>query len=172
MRTAVRFACAFCLLAIAASLSLAQSTNSGDIRGTVTDSSGAVIAGASVVLTNIDTGESQEFTTNDKGIYDTVSTRPGNYNLTFTKAGFKKVTQGPVVLRVSIITVDASLGVGEVSQTVHVEVTGAPLLETETGQQGTIPYEKTIKEFPQLVYCLFVQDGSLLAPFRLPELRT
>ena len=150
MRTAVRFACAFCLLAIAASLSLAQSTNSGDIRGTVTDSSGAVIAGASVVLTNIDTGESQEFTTNDKGIYDTVSTRPGNYNLTFTKAGFKKVTQGPVVLRVSIITVDASLGVGEVSQTVHVEVTGAPLLETETGQQGTILDEKTINELPQL----------------------
>src|SRR5258707_1123854 len=151
MRTAVRFACAFCLLAIAASLSLAQSTNSGDIRGTVTDSSGAVIAGASVVLTNIDTGESQEFTTNEKVIYDTVSTRPGNYNLTFTKAGFKKVTQGPVVLRVSIITVDASLGVGEVSQTVHVEVTGAPLLETETGQQGTILDEKTINELPQLV---------------------
>ena len=150
MRTAVRFACAFCLLAIAASLSLAQSTNSGDIRGTVTDSSGAVIAGASVVLTNIDTGESQEFTTNDKGIYDTVSTRPGNYNLTFTKAGFKKVTQGPVVLRVSVITVDASLGVGEVSQTVHVEVTGAPLLETETGQQGTILEEKTMNELPQL----------------------
>src|SRR5258707_3191600 len=150
MRTAVRFACAFCLLAIAASLSLAQSTNSGDIRGTVTDSSGAVIAGASVVLTNIDTGESQEFTTNDKGIYDTVSTRPGNYNLTFTKAGFKRVTQGPVVLRVSVITVDASLGVGEVSQTVHVEVTGAPLLETETGQQGTILDEKTINELPQL----------------------
>jgi len=150
MRTAVRFACAFCLLAIAASLSFAQSTNSGDIRGTVTDSSGAVIAGATVILTNIDTGESQEFTTNDKGIYDTVSTRPGNYNLTFTKAGFKKVTQGPVVLRVSIITVDASLGVGEVSQTVHVEVTGAPLLETETGQQGTILEEKTMSELPQL----------------------
>jgi hypothetical protein len=137
-------------LAIAASLSLAQSTNSGDIRGTVTDSSGAVIAGASVILTNIDTGESQEFTTNDKGIYDTVSTRPGNYNLTFTKAGFKKVTQGPVVLRVSVITVDASLGVGEVSQTVHVEVTGAPLLETETGQQGTILEEKTMSELPQI----------------------
>src|SRR6266404_5231346 len=150
MRTAVRFACAFCLLAIAASLSFAQSTNSGDIRGTVTDSSGAVIAGASVVLTNIDTGESQEFTTNDKGIYDTVSTRPGNYNLTFTKAGFKKVTQGPVVLRVSVITVDASLGVGEVSQTVHVEVTGSPLLETETRQQGNILGEKTMNELPQL----------------------
>src|SRR5216684_4535727 len=150
MRTAVRFAFAFCLLAIAASLSFAQNTNSGDIRGTVTDSSGAVIAGATVTLTNIDTGETKDFTTNDSGIYDTVSTRPGNYNLTFTKAGFKKVTHGPVVLQVSVITVNASLQVGEVAEVVHVEGAGAPLLQTESGQQGTILEEKTMNELPQL----------------------
>jgi hypothetical protein len=149
MRTAVRFTFAFCFLAIAASLSFAQNTNSGDIRGTVTDSSGAAIAGATVTLTNIDTGESKDFITNGNGIYDTVSTRPGNYNLTFIKAGFKKVTHGPVVLQVSIITVDASLEVGEVTQVVHVEGTGAPLLQTESGQQGTILEEKTINELPQ-----------------------
>jgi hypothetical protein len=150
MRTAVRFAFAFCFLAIAASLSFAQNTNSGDIRGTVTDSTGAAIAGATVTLTNIDTGESKDFITNDKGIYDTVSTRPGNYNLTFTKAGFKKVTHGPVVLQVSVITVDASLDVGAMTEVVHVEGTGAPLLQTESGQQGTILEEKTINELPQL----------------------
>ena len=150
MRTAVRFAFAFCHLAIAASLSFAQNTNSGDIRGTVTDSSGAAIAGATVTLANIDTGEIKEFTTNDKGIYDTVSTRPGNYNVIFTKTGFKKVTHGPVVLQVSVITVDASLEVGEVTQVIHVEGTGAPLLQTESGQQGTILEGKTINELPQI----------------------
>jgi len=150
MRTAVRFTFAFCFLAIAASLSFAQNTNSGDIRGTVTDSSGAAIVGATVTLTNIDTGESKDFITNSNGIYDTVSTRPGNYNLTFTKAGFKKVTHGPVVLQVSIITVDASLDVGEIAQVVHVEGTGAPLLQTESAQQGTILEEKTINELPQI----------------------
>jgi Carboxypeptidase regulatory-like domain len=150
MRTAVRFTFAFCLLAIAASLSFAQSTNSGDIRGTVSDSSGAAITGATVTLTNLDTGESKDFITNGNGIYDTVSTRPGNYNLTFAKAGFKKVTHGPVVLQVSVITVDASLEVGEVTQVVHVEDTGAPLLQTESGQQGTILEEKTINALPQI----------------------
>jgi len=150
MRTAVRFALAFCLLGIAASLSFAQNTNSGDIRGTVTDSSGAAIAGATVTLTNIDTGESKDFITNGNGIYDTVSMRPGNYNLTFTKVGFKRVTRGPVVLQVSVITVDASLEVGEVTQVVHVESTGAPLLQTESGEQGTILEEKTINELPQI----------------------
>src|ERR1700737_2569075 len=150
MRTAVRFAFAFCFLAIAASLSFAQSTNSGDIRGTVSDASGAAVAGATVILTNIDTGEVKEFITNENGIYDTVSTRPGNYNLTFTKTGFKKVTRGPVVLQVSIITVDASLAVGEITDVVHVEDTGAPLLDTESGQQGTILDEKTINALPKI----------------------
>src|SRR6266404_1791003 len=150
MRTAVRFVCVSCLLAFAASLSFAQSTNTGDIRGTVTDSSGAAISGATVTLSNIDTGEVREYITNENGIYDTVSTRAGNYNLTFTKVGFKKVTHGPVVLQVSIIAVDAVLEVGEISQVVHVEGTGAPLLQTETAQQGGILEGKTINELPQI----------------------
>jgi len=150
MKRLFRFAFAFCLVVWMQKPALSQNTNSGDIRGTVTDSSGAMIAGATVTLTNIDTGETKDFTTNDSGIYDTVSTRPGNYNLTFTKAGFKKVTHGPVVLQVSVITVNASLQVGEVAEVVHVEGAGAPLLQTESGQQGTILEEKTINELPQI----------------------
>jgi len=150
MRSAFRFAFLLFALLTITGPGFAQSTNSGDIRGTVSDSSGAAVAGATVTLTNIDTGEVKEFITNENGIYDTVSTRPGNYNLTFTKTGFKKVTRGPVVLQVSIITVDASLAVGEITDVVHVEDTGAPLLETESGQQGTILDEKTINELPQI----------------------
>src|SRR6266446_2505671 len=150
MKRLFRFAFAFCLVVWMQKPALSQNTNSGDIRGTVTDFRGAMIAGATVTLTNIDTGETKDFTTNDSGIYDTVSTRPGNYNLTFTKAGFKKVTHGPVVLQVSVITVNASLQVGEVAEVVHVEGAGAPLLQTESGQQGTILEEKTINELPQL----------------------
>ena len=89
---------------------------------------GAAVVGATVTLTNIDTGESKDFVTNASGIYDTVSTRPGNYNLTFTKDGFKEVTHGPIVLQVSVITVDATLEVGQVSEVIHVEGSGAPLL--------------------------------------------
>src|SRR5271155_6050105 len=128
----------------------AQSTNSGDIRGTVTDSSGAAVVGATVTLTNIDTGETKDFITNANGIYDTVSTRPGNYNLTFKKEGFKELTRGPIALEVSIITEDATLQVGRVTEVVHIEANGAPLLETETGQQGTIFEAKTIGELPQI----------------------
>lgn len=128
-----------------------QSTNSGDIRGTVMDPSGAAVAAAVVTLTNIDTGEVEDFLTNENGIYDTVSTRPGNYNLTFKKDGFKQTTRGPIVLQVSIITVDATLSVGQSTEVVHVEGDmGAPLLQTETGAQGTILEGKTINELPQI----------------------
>jgi hypothetical protein len=129
---------------------LAQSTNSGDVRGTVMDSSGAAVAGATVTLTNIDTGESKDFITNASGIYDTVSTRPGNYNLTFKKEGFKEVTRGPIAVEVSIITEDATLQIGQVSEVMHIEGNGAPLLETETAEQGTIFEAKTINELPQI----------------------
>jgi hypothetical protein len=127
-----------------------QNTNSGDIRGTVMDSSGAAISGATVTVTNIDTGESKDFTTNANGIYDTVSTRPGNYNITFKKEGFKEVTRGPIQLEVSVITEDAALQVGEISEVVHIEANGAPLLDTESGAQETILQGKTIDELPQI----------------------
>ena len=131
--------------------SLAQSTNSGDIRGTVMDTSGAAVPGVDVTLTNVDTGEVQHFTTNDSGIYDTASTRAGNYNITFTKQGFKQLTRGPFKLEVSIITEDATLSVGQVQEIVTVEDTGeAPLLQTESGQQGTIMEGKTIEALPQI----------------------
>src|SRR5258708_4652592 len=151
MKRLFRFAFAFCLVACMGNTAVSQNTNSGDIRGTVTDASGAVIAGATVTLINMDTGENKEFVTNQSGIYDTVSTRPGNYKLTFTKQGFKKSTYGPIVLQVSVITVDAILQVGQVQEEVTVvESSGAPLLQTESGQQGTILEGKTINELPQI----------------------
>ena len=140
----------FCLAFCLAPPVLAQNTNTGEIRGTVTDSTGAVVPGVTVTLTNIDTGVTADFHTNEAGIYDTVSTPPGNYNLTFSKEGFKKVVKGPIVLRVAVITEDGVLEVGALTQEVTVVGGGAPLLQTESGQQGSIMVASTIDELPQL----------------------
>jgi hypothetical protein len=150
MRTALRFAIVICFLAFAANLTFAQSTNSGDVRGTVTDPSGAVVAGATVTLINTDTGETKDFITNDSGIYDTVSTRPGNYKLVFTKAGFKKSTYGPIVVQVSTIAVDATLEVGQIQEEVTVVEAGTILLQTESGHLGTIQEIETMAKLPQI----------------------
>jgi len=151
MNVLLRWMLVLSVFLMGVSSSLAQSTNSGDIRGTVMDTSGAAVPGVDVTLTNVDTGEVQHFTTNDSGIYDTASTRAGNYNITFTKQGFKQLTRGPFKLEVSIITEDATLAVGQVQEIVTVEDTGeAPLLQTESGQQGTIMEGKTIEALPQI----------------------
>jgi len=145
----IRWVVVASLLLYAISPVFAQSRNTGEIRGTVT-AAGAVVAGATVTLTNLDTGETKVFTTNDVGIYDTVSTPTGNYSISFTAQGFKKLVRGPVVLQVDTITQDASLEVGAVTETVTVEAEGAPLLETEASHLGSIMEAKTIGELPQI----------------------
>jgi carboxypeptidase family protein len=131
-------------------LVLGQSRNTGEIRGTVSDTSGASIAGATVTLTNIDTGEVKVFVTNSNGIYDTVSTPAGNYNIAFSAQGFSKLVRGPVSLQVDVITEDAKLQVGQITETVNVTAEGVPLLETETAHLGAVLEGQTIGKLPQI----------------------
>jgi len=145
----VRWTSLFFLVLWVVAPAFSQSRNTGEIRGTVT-AGGAAVVGATVTLRNIDTGETAVFVTNEAGIYDTVSTPAGNYSISFTANGFKKLVRSPIALQVNVITEDAPLDVGAVTETVTVEGTGAPLLETETAQLGAILDAKTINELPQI----------------------
>src|SRR5580704_11959494 len=138
------------LLLIFGSLAcLAQSTNSGDIRGSVTDSSGALIPGVTVTVLDVDTGVAKDFTTNDSGLYDTSSIVTGSYSVTFTKDGFEKLVRGPVSVQVGFTKVDAQLNVGATSQEVTVS-TDVPLLQTETSEQSTTLEAKSMQQLPQV----------------------
>jgi len=148
MTSFIRWVFAFCLLLFVAGPAFSQSRNTGEIRGTVS-AAAAVVPGATVTLTNIDTGETKTFLTNQDGIYDTVSTPAGNYTISFSAKGFKKLVKGPIPVQVDVITENASLEVGAVTETITVEAGGAPLVETETGQQGHIMDSKTMTELPQ-----------------------
>lgn len=139
-----------CLALFVSQTAFSQGRNTGEIRGVVTDSSSAVLPGVTVTVTNVDTGESKIFTTNSDGLYDTVSTPAGTYTVTFSKDGFKKLVRGPVVLQIDIITEDATMEVGTITEEVKVTAEGVPVLETETGQQGTVMEEKTISQLPQI----------------------
>lgn len=112
LSSVLRLAFVFCLVLFLANSAPAQNTNSGDIRGTVTDPAGAVVPGATVTVTNNDTGVSNDFVTNGVGIYDTNSILPGTYTITFSKAGFEKLVKTSIILQVAYITVDAELAVG------------------------------------------------------------
>ena len=127
----------------------AQSTNSGDIRGSVTDPTGALIPEVTVTVLNVDTGVSKDYPTNQDGLYDTSSIVTGSYRLTFTKQGFEKLVRGPISLEVGVTTVNAQLSVGSATQQVEVSA-DVPLLQTETSEQSTTLEYKSMSQLPQV----------------------
>jgi carboxypeptidase family protein len=132
-----------------ATAAYAQSTNSGNIRGTVTDSSGAVIPGATVTVIDVDKAVTRVFTTDGAGLYDTGPIVPDHYRLTFTKSGFQTLVRGPITVEVGVQGVNAQLPVG--SQSVEVTVnTDVPLLETESGAQERTLTSQTMSQLPQV----------------------
>lgn len=149
MRTAIRLTILLCMSSCAAGLILAQNTNSGDIRGTVTDPSGAVVPGVQVTVLDVDKNVTTTFVTNAAGLYDTGSIVPDHYILTFTKDGFATYQRGPITLEIGITSVNASLKVGAQTQRVVV-TTDVPLLKTETGSQSTTLQSKSLMELPQV----------------------
>ncbi len=137
------------LMSWVGSKAFGQNVNAGEIRGTVTDSSGAVMPGVTVSLLNTDTGVAKELMTNDAGLYDAVSILPGNYTLTFSKEGFEKVFRPGIVLNIGAITVDARMTVGAATQQVQVTAE-SPLLKTETGEQSTNLQFQTMLQLPNV----------------------
>ena len=137
------------LLMFGSGACFAQSTNAGDIRGTVTDSSGALIPGVTVSVLNVDTGISKDFVTNQDGLYDTSSIVAGNYRITFSKDGFEKLVRGPITLQVGFTTVNAELRVGATSQEVTVSA-DVSLLKTETSEQSTTLEARSMEQLPQV----------------------
>ena len=137
------------LLAACCGPVFAQAVNSGEIRGTVTDPSGAVVPGVTVAILNTQTGVTTDVVTNDAGIYDALSILPGNYTLTFSKDGFNKLVRQGIDLRIQVITVNAQLAVGAMSQTVEVNAQ-ASMLKTESSETGSTLQSDVIQQLPNI----------------------
>jgi Carboxypeptidase regulatory-like domain len=143
-----RFAFALAILGTGAvQAGFSQNANSGEIKGEVTDASGAVIAGASVVLVNTATGVSTRTETNGAGIYDVPSLPTGPYTITFSKGGFRDEVRSGIILQVATVAVDAAMQIGTANQ--QVVVTGdVPLLQTEDSAQHLEIDTKAVQDAP------------------------
>jgi hypothetical protein len=137
------------LCACFSTAAIAQSTNSGDINGTVTDNTGSAVPGATVTVLNVDTGVSKTYVTNDSGVYDTSSIVAGTYKITFAKQGFSTLVRSSITLIVGTTKVDAQLSVGSVTQEVVVN-TDVPLLKTENGEQTVTLSAETLQALPEV----------------------
>jgi hypothetical protein len=126
-----------------------QNSNTGEIRGLVTDPSGAVIPGVEVTTTNLLTGVNTRTTTNADGMYDAPTLLLGTYSITFLKTGFDTFIRKGVTLGVQVIEVNATLSVGAVSQ--QITVTAAtPLLQTATSETSTTLSTTEVYELPNV----------------------
>src|SRR5437879_1785300 len=88
------------LLSILCATALLAQTETATISGRITDPQGAVVAGADVQATNIDTNVAAGTRTNSSGIYVVPNLAPGNYRLTVTYSGFKQIVKTGLVLHV------------------------------------------------------------------------
>ncbi|MFY9802070.1 MAG: TonB-dependent receptor [Candidatus Acidiferrales bacterium] len=144
-----RFFCVSILafLFLGATSTFAQGT-SASLTGQVTDSSGAVVPGASVTATNTATNLMQTAITNGDGVYIVAPLPPGHYKLTVEAKGFERYEQSGIELFVNVAaTQNVALKTGNVQQTVTV-VENAELIDTTTPELGTSVNEAAITQLP------------------------
>jgi len=106
----------------------------GDIQGTVLDSSGAIIAAAKVTIKNLSTGAVRTVVTDEAGEYSAPQMPIGTYQVTIEKDGFKASTVSALVRSGEKSRVDARLEIGNVTETVVVEAGALPTLDVATAQ--------------------------------------
>src|SRR3989442_8857147 len=141
-----RFWLVWCLVLLGVIPAMAQTF--GEVTGRVTDPSGAVIPGAAVTLTNVNTNVVRNVVTTEAGAYTIPSVAPGFYRLRTELPGFKAAVSEPFEVQVQqVLRLDMVLQVGQISETIEVAAT-ADLLQAETATVGAVVENKIITELP------------------------
>ncbi len=148
----------------------AQAVSSASLGGTVRDDDGGVLPGVTVTATQTATGQVRTTNTNDTGDYVLTALPVGPYQIEFSLPGFKSFVQNGIVLQVGTSpTLNATLGVGELAETVQVQATAA-LIETRSPGLGQIIDNQRVQELPLngrqatdliLLSGIAVQSGTL-----------
>ena len=143
-----RLILAILVVLLVAAASAAQ-TFRGTILGTVTDTSGAAVAGATVAVKNTDTGLTRTVNTSDDGSYAVPELPIGTYDVTVEKAGFEtSVAKGVAVEVAHDRRVDVSLKPGQVSDRVEVSAETLTQVETTNNNLGGSFVDQELKELP------------------------
>src|ERR1700674_3826934 len=128
---------------------LVGQTFRGTILGTVTDPSGAVVAGATVKVRNVATGLERTTSTSGDGSYSVPELPIGTSSVTVTQAGFQTfVVTGAAVDVATERRVDAALKTGEVATRVEVSAEDLPMVETTSNDLGGVITAQTVQDMP------------------------
>ena len=153
----------FSLFLIFSGITARAQSDRGAIAGTILDSTGAVVQGATIVATGANTGAVYRTSSTDTGAYRISDMQLGAYNLTVTAAGFKTSEQKGVVIQINTVTsLDVTLQAGDVKETLTV-VADAPTIQTETSDIGTVVSTRQIMDLPLAI------DSTGQSHLRSPE---
>ena len=120
----------------------------GTFNGTITDPSGAAVAGAAVKVINPETGVETTSVATDAGVYRMPYLQPGTYRITVSAPGFKTAVRQNVTLAVAqTLTIDFALELGNVADQITVSAE-TPLLETGTAEIGSYVSKKEFDSWP------------------------
>jgi hypothetical protein len=155
------------VLLLLPALSYAQRTTA-TIRGTVRDTTQAVLPGVTVTATNEDTGLVRSVVTNTAGVYSAPDLPIGRYKVEAELSGFKKASRTGIVLRVADeFAVDFELSAGDVSEVVNVEASSTPVRILGGDVSGVITGEQ-VRELP-LNGRNFLQLATLMPGVSAPD---
>jgi hypothetical protein len=144
-RTVIRGIVSLILIVIP---SLLADTPTSTIAGTVRDSTGSVLVGATVAIRNIETAVVRNTTSNEMGAYQVLGLQPGQYELFATMARFNTVRENGITLRVGDeLRIDLTLSPGPAHEAVIVNE-AAPLTQTESAAVSTVVNQHAIEELP------------------------
>ncbi|HYM10115.1 MAG TPA: carboxypeptidase-like regulatory domain-containing protein [Bryobacterales bacterium] len=122
--------------------------SSASVTGVVRDTSGSVVPDVNLTLRNVDTAVERQALSNNAGNYVFLSITPGNYTLQAGASGFQTTQIPPFTLAVNqTATLDITLNVGAVQQTVTVEASGE-LVQSSTAEVGAVVAEKQVMDLP------------------------
>jgi outer membrane receptor protein involved in Fe transport len=135
-KTFRNFGCLFLLViaCLVAPRAYGQNSNTGEIKGAVSDATGAVVPGVAISIKNVLTGVVTPTTSNQSGLYDVPFLAPGQYTITFSKQSFRDFVRGGIVLQIETLEISVVLQLGVSTQEIVVN-SAAPLVETETTEQ-------------------------------------
>ncbi|MGH9802832.1 MAG: carboxypeptidase regulatory-like domain-containing protein, partial [Blastocatellia bacterium] len=150
MKQTIRLSVMLLLFSFAFTTALAQSqSTTGSIQGTVSDPAGAVIAGATVEVKNLDTNTTKNLSADAGGRFVFLQLQPGSYTLTASKQGYSTLEQQNIALTVGqTLNLNLSLKVSAVQE--RVTITASPTIDTVKTESSTTLNEKAISKTPVL----------------------
>jgi hypothetical protein len=147
----LRFTAIFCLFALSISIGHAQVLY-GSIVGALQDATGAAVPNAAVTITNKQTGQNRDATSDAQGNFTITNVLPGTYDVKVTATGFRSFTQQNLnVTAGNVSRVETRLEVGQITESVEVNASAAQLQTEKAGTQSTIN-TKPVEQMPLSAY--------------------